>query len=176
MSKSLWHFSAAVGVLGLPFAALGATGGEGFPAAAVIMARPPAGKLYHGIYPGTVDGEEDAIQLAEVAEYEALTDTRVCWVYFSDNWYHGRSFPGEMASAIRAHGAVPYMRLMLRSNADTYQPEPLFTVQQYHRRAIRRRPDGLGTCRATICHPADSGIWHGMQWGLVRMEWELERR
>ena len=113
----------------LPFAALGGTSGEGGAAAYSIIARPPAGKLYHGIYPGTADGEEDAISMTDVTQYETLTETRVSWVYFSDNWYHGRSFPAETASAIRAHGAVPYLRLMLRSNADTYQPEPLYTVE-----------------------------------------------
>ncbi len=128
MCKYLWHLLFAAGALLLPFAALGSTSGEGMPAADSIIARPPAGKLYHGIYPGTADGEEDAISMADVAQYESLTGTRVSWVYFSDNWFHGRSFPAETASAIRTHGAVPYLRLMLRSNADTYQPEPLFTV------------------------------------------------
>ncbi|HEY5778036.1 MAG TPA: glycosyl hydrolase [Terrimicrobiaceae bacterium] len=76
---------------------------------------PPPGKLYYGVYPGGVDGEEDDITLQDVIGYEKAGGRRVTWVYFSNNWYESRAFPAGTAKWIRAHGAVPYIRLMLRS-------------------------------------------------------------
>jgi len=78
---------------------------------------PPAGKLYHGVYPGGITGEEDDIEPADVDAYEGAVGKPVAWVYFSDNWYRDRAFPVETATWIRARGAVPYIRLMIRSVA-----------------------------------------------------------
>ncbi|MGB8463837.1 MAG: glycosyl hydrolase [Terrimicrobiaceae bacterium] len=86
-----------------------------------VLLPPPTGKLYHGVYPGGIDGEEDDITLSDVLRYERASGRRVAWVYFSNNWYRSRAFPLATAKWIRAHGAVPYIRLMLRS-AD-HKPE-----------------------------------------------------
>jgi len=80
-----------------------------------VLLPPPPGKIYHGVYPGGIDGEEDDISLKDVLGYEAACGKRVTWVYFSNNWYESRAFPVAIAKWIRAHGAVPYIRLMLRS-------------------------------------------------------------
>ncbi len=131
MWKKVWKFLLAGGAMLLPLASLGSTGSNASPAknSFMIVDRPPNGKLYHGIYPGTADGQEDAINMADVTTYESLSGTRVAWVYFSDNWYHGRAFPRTTAEAIREHGATPYIRLMLRSSADIYEQEPVYTLQ-----------------------------------------------
>jgi len=92
------------------------------PAAAMAQLQkvgtPPAGKMYHAVYPGGVTGDEDDITPADVEAYEAQVGQRVAWVYFSNNWFNGRAFPTATASWIRARGAVPYIRLMLRSSSD----------------------------------------------------------
>jgi Glycosyl hydrolase family 26 len=80
-----------------------------------VLLPPPPGKLYCGVYPGGVDGEEADITLKDVISYETAIGRRVAWVYFSNNWYASRAFPVETATWIRSHGAVPYIRLMLRS-------------------------------------------------------------
>jgi hypothetical protein len=94
-------------------------------AAVVLSAEEPArfappapDRLYHGVYPGGVTGEEDDITPADLAAYEAAVGQSVAWVYFSHNWYRDRTFPLATAAWIRDQGAVPWIRLMLRSSPD----------------------------------------------------------
>jgi hypothetical protein len=89
---------------------------------------PPPGKLYHGVYPGGVSGEEDDIRPENLTSYEQLAGKSAAWVYFSDNWYKGRSFPLETATWIRSAGSVPFIRLMLRSSPQQNISEPTFTL------------------------------------------------
>ena len=89
---------------------------------------PPAGQLYHGVYPGGVTGEEDDLTPADVASYEEAVGKQVAWVYFSHNWYHSRAFPLATAEWIRAGGSVPFVRLMLRSDPEQDHAEPTFTL------------------------------------------------
>ncbi len=79
---------------------------------------PPAGKLYHGVYPGGATGEEDDITPADLNDYEEASGQPVAWVYFSHNWFAGREFPSHTVGWIHGVGAAPYIRLMLRSSAD----------------------------------------------------------
>lgn len=97
------------------------------PASASIP-LPPAGRLYHGVYPGGRTGEEDDIRLADLTAYDAAAGKTAAWVYFSDNWYHGRAFPTSTAAWIRRAGRVPYIRLMLRSDPDGGRADPVFTL------------------------------------------------
>jgi len=105
--------SAIVLALALWLAAGGAARGQTLPRIDV----PPAGKLYHGVYPGGITGEEDDLSSADVDAYEAEAGQPTAWVYFSDNWYRDRLFPAATAGWIRARNAVPYIRLMIRSEA-----------------------------------------------------------
>ena len=91
---------------------------------------PAAGRFYHGCYPGGISGEEDDLTERDVQTYEGIVGQKVAWVYFSNNWYADRGFPFKTAKWIRAHGAVPYIRLMLRSrNHSVGKPEKAFTLQ-----------------------------------------------
>jgi len=87
-------------------------------AVAQKVGPPPAGKLYHSVYPGGVTGEEDDITPSDVDAYATAVGQQVAWVYFSNNWYRSRQFPVATASWIRDRGAAPYIRLMLRSSPD----------------------------------------------------------
>jgi hypothetical protein len=80
---------------------------------------PPAGKLYHGVYPGGQSGMEDDITAADVQSYEQTVGRRAAWVYFSHNWYAGTQFPLATATWIWQGGAVPFIRLMLREEEDS---------------------------------------------------------
>lgn len=94
------------------------------------LPTPAEGRFYHGSYPGGVTGEEDDITLRDVQNYENVVGRKVGWVYFSNNWYAGRRFPAETAGWIREHGAVPYIRLMLRSEDHKPGiPEKRFSLQ-----------------------------------------------
>jgi hypothetical protein len=85
------------------------------------LALPPDGKLYHGVFPGSLasPGSEDAITSADVDSYETTVGHRAAWVYFSHEWSHGEAFPIATATWIRARGAVPFVRIMMRSTAET---------------------------------------------------------
>jgi len=106
--------------LGLAFAAL-LLQGRGLAAVSPLqpVTPPPAGKLYHGIYPGGQSGMEDDITAADVQSYEQTVGKQVAWVYFSDNWYAGKKFPLATATWIWQGGAVPFIRLMLREEEDS---------------------------------------------------------
>ncbi|MEK7867579.1 MAG: glycosyl hydrolase [Planctomycetota bacterium] len=91
---------------------------------------PPESRIYHGVYPGGVSGEEDDLAPKDVDAYEEHVGARVAWVYFSHNWYAGRAFPRKTAEWIRERGSVPFIRLMLRSSAEQDVEEPEFTVER----------------------------------------------
>jgi hypothetical protein len=92
------------------------------------LLSPAEGQLYHGVYPGGKSGEEDDLLPADLQAYEASVGRKVAWVYFSNNWFRSRAFPLETATWIRAEGAVPFVRLMLRSSSETYVEEAVFTL------------------------------------------------
>ncbi len=94
-----------------------------------LIPTPPAGFSYHGVYPGGVSGEESDLTITDLHSYEQAAGKSVTWVYFSNNWYESRLFPEQTAAWIRAAGSVPYIRLMLRSSAETDIAEPLYTLQ-----------------------------------------------
>ncbi len=100
---------------------------------ALAALTPPAGKLLFGAYVGGRSGEEDDMTLADVVAYERTIGHRVAWVYFSNNWYRSRAFPAQTAGWIRAHGATPFVRLMLRSDPEQDHAEPLFTLRRIAR-------------------------------------------
>jgi hypothetical protein len=91
---------------------------------------PPAGKQYHGVYPGGVTGEEDDLTLADLTAYETAAGKSAAWVYFSHNWYHGRAFPTSTATWIRNAGSVPYIRLMLRSDPNGGRADPVYSLSR----------------------------------------------
>ncbi len=90
---------------------------------------PPAGKLLAGTYTGGRSGEEDDILPSDLNAYIHTTGHRPAWIYFSNNWYRSRAFPTATAKWIRASGATPYVRLMLRSDPEQDHRDPLFTTR-----------------------------------------------
>ena len=92
------------------------------------IAPPPAGEFYHGVFPGGRDGMGGDIVLEDVRGYERAIGKRPTWVYFCNNWYSSRRFPAETARWIRAHGSVPYIRLMLLDET-LAKPDPVFTLE-----------------------------------------------
>lgn len=91
---------------------------------------PPTGYIYHSVHPGGRTGEEDDITLNDLRSYEQAAGKTAAWVYFSHNWYHGREFPTQTAAWIRDAGSIPYVRLMMRSDAVQNHAEPEFTLDR----------------------------------------------
>ena len=85
----------------------------------------PAGKFYHGVYPGGPSddensGNEDLIRCEDIRSYSDVVGRKVAWVYFSDNWFtrSGITFPWDQVCCIRHSGAIPFIRLMLRPDTE----------------------------------------------------------
>ena len=125
-------FIVACAFLAFVFAPLAAHGGEdsrGYAQSAVIP-LPADNEFYHGVYPGGITGEEDDLTLNDLLSYERHVGKKAAWVFFSHNWYKDRTFPLETAAWVRAAGSVPYVRLMLRSDAEQFHAEPVFTLKR----------------------------------------------
>ena len=93
------------------------------------VGTPAEGQLYHGVYPGGRTGWEDDITPADLDAYEAAAGAEAAWVYFSNNWFRSRAFPAQKAAWITARGAVPFIRLMLRTANPPRLGHP-FTLQR----------------------------------------------
>jgi Glycosyl hydrolase family 26 len=132
---SMWNHAGGVGSLILRLSL-------GLPLALVLVAcrvaPPPPGHLYHGVAPIGVNSEEGAITPSELSSYEQQVGKTAAWVYFSNDWFQGRGFPLQTATWIRDTGAVPFIRLMLRSSHEQNVSEPVFTLD----RIIRGDFDG----------------------------------
>ncbi|MFC2066590.1 MJ1477/TM1410 family putative glycoside hydrolase [Chloroflexota bacterium] len=74
--------------------------------------------------------EEHEIAAEQLSSYEQQVGKSATWVYFSHNWYNGRSFPVETATWIRDNGSIPFVRLMLRSSEEQDIAEPTFTLNR----------------------------------------------
>lgn len=100
--------------------------------AAERIESPPAGKLYHGLYfdepAKDRDPTEHDIQPADVTRFENALGRKTAWVFFSGNWFESRAFPAATCNWVRELGKVPYVRLMLRSDAEQLRSEKLFTL------------------------------------------------
>ena len=90
---------------------------------------PGKGMLYHGVFPGGPDGNEDEPTLDRLLPYEEKAGRCVAWVYFSHEWSKGRAFPEATVRWIHIHGAAPFIRLMLRSSTEQFVEEPLYKLK-----------------------------------------------
>jgi len=89
---------------------------------------PPAGRLYHGVFPaGSTEPDSDISMQAADAYVEAV-GRPLAWIYFSNEWYVTTSFPRVTAEAIRERGAVPFIRLHMRSQQKQEVVDPLYTL------------------------------------------------
>lgn len=100
-----------------------------FDAGAAALQAPPAGQLYHGVLPAGT-GTDGDVSPANLDAYEAAVGRKVAWVYFDDEWLPSRAFPIQTATWIRARGAVPFIRLMMRSQRIPLITDPTFTLDR----------------------------------------------
>src|SRR5205807_5825346 len=88
---------------------------------------PAAGSLYHGVLPAGNTGD---ISAESLDAYERAVGGDVAWVYFDDEWIRSRAFPLQTVSWIRDRGAVPFVRLMMRSQKIPLITDPTFTLER----------------------------------------------
>lgn len=130
-----------LGVLALA-ASCGGKGGGGSPgpsdagqgSTGVVMQKvvaPEAGQLYHGVFPAAQSPQPDSDVSPEALDgYEQAAGRSVAYVYFDDEWLTSRAFPAQTAGWIRAHGSVPFIRLMLRTKKGQLVVDPVFTLDR----------------------------------------------
>ncbi len=86
--------------------------------------------LAHGVFVGTLGQEEDVVPERQLSAYVSAAGKALAYVYLTNNWYVSRQFPAEQVGRVQARGAVPMVRLMLRSeDEDAAGPDPLYTLQ-----------------------------------------------
>ena len=89
---------------------------------------PPAGRVYHGVFPAGSTQPDADISLQSLDDYQAAVGRPLAWVYFSNEWYVSKAFPRVTAEAIRSRGAVPFIRLHMRSQQEQLVADPLYTL------------------------------------------------
>ena len=139
---------------------------------------PATGKLLHGVFPGGKSGDEDDITPEDVDTYEKAVGKRVSWIMFSHNWFAGRKFPIQMASWIRARKAVPYIRLMLRSDTVEDHREPHFTLKKIAGGKFDRNLKSWGKAAAGFSTPiiVEFGTEMNGRWFPWNAVWNGKRK
>ncbi|MDE2026353.1 MAG: hypothetical protein KGJ07_07705, partial [Patescibacteria group bacterium] len=92
-----------------------------------LKVLPPKTGAYISAFPDFGDSE-DVVSFPKMQEYESLAGKKMYWVYFSNNWYNGISFPKEEVKTISDNGNIPYIRLMPRSMLYETSAEPILTL------------------------------------------------
>jgi len=89
---------------------------------------PPAGRVYHGVFPAGSSQPDSDSSLQALDEYQSAVGRPLAWVYFSNEWFQSKAFPRVTSEAIRARGAVPFIRLHMRSQRRQLLSDPLYTL------------------------------------------------
>jgi len=89
---------------------------------------PPAGRLYHGVFPAGSTQPDADISMQAADAYVGAVGRPLAYVYFSNEWYVTKHFPEVTAEAVRARGAVPFIRLHMRSQQKQLVADPVYTL------------------------------------------------
>ena len=123
--------------------AVARAGAQGTPAARCGTLLPPGSGAYLGAFPDfnhppTVT--EDEVRAAKIDGFERRAGHRLAWVYFTQSWYRGLTFPRRRVETIWRSGAVPYIAFLPHSGVFYGAGRP----QQYpeSRFALQRIIDG----------------------------------
>ncbi len=93
----------------------------------VKLLPPDEGYIYHGAFP-YMGNTEDVVTKEKIELFDSLAGKKTAWVNFSNNWYTGIIFPSKEVELINSMGKIPYIRLMPRSDFNTYKKDTLYTL------------------------------------------------
>jgi len=97
----------------------------------IPITSPPPGSFYHMAFTPVIHHRsESEITTASISSYEDAVGKKIAIGVISNEWGVNRTFPTQQADIIRRHGAVPYIRLMTRTDIRQYNREPMFTVSR----------------------------------------------
>jgi Glycosyl hydrolase family 26 len=91
---------------------------------------PPSGHVYHGVFPAGSTQPDADISMQAADDYRDAVGRPLAWIYFSNEWYRSKQFPRVTAEAIRARGAVPFIRLHMRSQQRQLVADPRYTLDR----------------------------------------------
>src|SRR5262249_25606091 len=89
---------------------------------------PPAGHLYHGVFPAGSTQPDADISMSAADAYRDAVGRQLAYIYFSHEWFKGKAFPRVTAEAVRSRGAVPFIRLHMRSQQKQLVTDPVYTL------------------------------------------------
>ena len=90
---------------------------------------PPDGdQIYFGAFPD-FGGTEDQVMTKRIIDFETIVGKKIAWAAFSDNWYNGIRYPKKKVHIIHDSGAMPYIRIMPRSDDLQGHAEEHFSMQ-----------------------------------------------
>ena len=96
----------------------------------VVKLLPPTkDHIYFGAFPD-FGGPEDKVSTQKVRDFETLVGKKIVWAYFSQNWFNGITYPKADIHAISKSGAIPFVRLMPRSDESQGEKERTFTLSR----------------------------------------------
>jgi lysophospholipase L1-like esterase len=91
---------------------------------------PLNGGLYHGVFPAGSGMPDSDVSMQAADAYRDAVGRPLAWIYFSNEWYVSKAFPRATADAIRARGAVPFIRLHMRSQQKQLVTDPTYTLDR----------------------------------------------
>lgn len=92
---------------------------------------PGNGTLWNGAFtPDKYHLHEMDISDESISSYIHHTGKPLAVISFSHEWSINKSFPAYQANSIHTVGAIPYIRLMLRTDNIQYKSEPFYTLKR----------------------------------------------
>jgi len=93
------------------------------------LSPPQNNQIYFGAFPD-FGGTEENVTAKKIQNFEKIAQKKLVWACFSNNWWHGITYPKQEIHTIADQGIIPYVRLMPRSDAIESHPEPKYTLQK----------------------------------------------
>ena len=92
------------------------------------LAIPQNDQIYFGAYASFGD-DENNVTKENIEEFETLAKKKVTWVYFTNSWKEGITYPRETIQRISKLGKVPFVRFLPR-RTDKEDQENLSMITQ----------------------------------------------
>ncbi len=95
------------------------------------LAVPENGGIYFGSFADFEHSEHDVTQ-KKIEDFETLATKKLAWVYISNNWGEGITYPKDDVHTIYKSGSTPFIRMMPRSdnNQEGGAADSTFTMQR----------------------------------------------
>jgi len=90
---------------------------------------PPKAGIYAGVFPD-MGSTEDSVTNDRISDYINLTGSNPVWVCFSNSWFWGIKFPLENIKTVAKFDAIPYIRIMPRSDWTSGRKDPVYGLDK----------------------------------------------